>query len=81
MLICCQPGNQIALSSTGLAVSALPIRRLGALQVGSSYCRERLGSLVAVRQAALQAFQALGEGVEIPTAQGAFYILYSLFAN
>ncbi|MEN9225133.1 MAG: pyridoxal phosphate-dependent aminotransferase [Thermostichus sp. DRC_bins_24] len=51
---------------------------LGALQVGSSYCRERLGSLMAVRQVALQAFQTLGDRVEIPTAQGAFYFLLRL---
>lgn len=51
---------------------------LGALQVGSAYCRERLGSLEAVRQVALSAFQALGERVQIPTAQGAFYFLLRL---
>ncbi|MCF2972619.1 pyridoxal phosphate-dependent aminotransferase [Synechococcus sp. Nb3U1] len=51
---------------------------LGALQVGSAYCRERLESLVAVRQVALSAFQTLGERVQIPTAQGAFYFLLRL---
>ncbi|MFQ3585042.1 MAG: pyridoxal phosphate-dependent aminotransferase [Cyanobacteriota bacterium] len=51
---------------------------LGALQVGSAYCRERLGSLGAVRQVALSAFQSLGERVQIPTAQGAFYFLLRL---
>lgn len=51
---------------------------LGALQVGSAYCRKRLESLVAVRQVALSAFQTLGERVQIPTAQGAFYFLLRL---
>ncbi len=48
---------------------------LGALQVGVSYCQDKLVAIAQVRQLMLEALQELTDICTIPTAAGAFYFL------
>jgi len=51
---------------------------LGALQVGVSYCREKISAIAAVRQLFLTALKPLSGLCAIPPAQGAFYFLLKI---
>lgn len=46
---------------------------LGALQVGASYCKEKIGAIASVRQLALDALKGLDGLCTIAPANGAFY--------
>lgn len=46
---------------------------LGALQVGASYCKEKIGAIASVRQLALDALKRLDGLCTIAPADGAFY--------
>ena len=46
---------------------------LGALQVGASYCKEKIGAIASVRQLALDALKGLDGLSTIAPANGAFY--------
>lgn len=46
---------------------------LGALQVGASYCKEKIGAIASVRQLALDALKRLDGLCTIAPANGAFY--------
>lgn len=48
---------------------------LGALQIGSSYCKEKLNAIAHVRQIVLQELDAIRDICTIPSANGAFYVL------
>lgn len=48
---------------------------VGALEVGSSYCRGHLQAIAAVRDLVLEALDSLGDRVVVPRADGAFYVL------
>jgi aspartate/methionine/tyrosine aminotransferase len=47
---------------------------LGALEAGSTWCREHVRRLATVRDAALDALAELGSRIEIGPADGAFYV-------
>lgn len=51
---------------------------VGALEAGSSYCREKLREIAEVRQLALQMFSGLNDVCTVPPAHGAFYFLLRL---
>jgi aspartate/methionine/tyrosine aminotransferase len=48
---------------------------LGALEAGPSFLRARLAELARVRASALDALGAIAETVEVPVADGAFYLM------
>lgn len=48
---------------------------VGALEAGFGYCREKMRETAKARAHVLDALNALGEKVEVPPAQGAFYFL------
>jgi aspartate/methionine/tyrosine aminotransferase len=54
---------------------------IGALETGASYCQDKLGPLRTVRGRLLESLAPLGEGCEIPAADGAFYVLIRLRLN
>lgn len=47
---------------------------IAALEVGSAYCSEQLPLLSEVRQVMLEQLASLGDQVEVPLTQGAFYL-------
>ena len=51
---------------------------LGALAAGAAYCRSHLAGMDAVRRLCLEQLGALGERVQVPAAEGAFYLLARL---
>ena len=51
---------------------------LGALAAGAAYCRGHLAGMDAVRRLCLERLGALGERVQVPAAEGAFYLLARL---
>jgi len=51
---------------------------LGALSVGSAYCREKLPQITEVRQIVQKELQQLGDLCQVPRADGAFYFLLRL---
>jgi aspartate/methionine/tyrosine aminotransferase len=51
---------------------------VGALETGASYCRGKLEPLRTVRDRLLESLAPLGTGCEIPSADGAFYVLIRL---
>lgn len=48
---------------------------LGALSIGSAYCREKLRGIAEVRETVLQQLEKLGGSCTVPPSQGAFYFL------
>ena len=48
---------------------------VAAMQVGSAYCREKLGTMTATRRIIRNALNELGELVTLPRSDGAFYFL------
>ncbi len=48
---------------------------VAALQVGASYCRQKLPVLDHVRRQAVEAFQAIADIVVVPPTRGSFYFL------
>lgn len=48
---------------------------VAAMQVGSAYCREKLGMMTATRRIIRNALNELGELVTLPRSDGAFYFL------
>ena len=54
---------------------------LGALAAGSAYCRDHLSGLDAVRRLCLHRLTALGDRLNVPAAEGAFYLLARLNSN
>ncbi|MFL2542067.1 MAG: pyridoxal phosphate-dependent aminotransferase [Candidatus Latescibacterota bacterium] len=51
---------------------------LGALTAGPAYCRSFLADIDAVRQLCLERLGHLGDRVQVPAAEGAFYLLARL---
>ena len=51
---------------------------LGALAAGAAYCRTHLAAMDAVRRLCLERLGELGERVQVPAAEGAFYLLARL---
>ena len=51
---------------------------LGALAAGVAYCKDHLAGMDAVRRLCLERLGALGERVQVPAAEGAFYLLARL---
>lgn len=51
---------------------------IGALETGSTYCREHLKTIETVRRIVLDELSHLGAGCQIPDAKGAFYLLIRL---
>jgi aspartate/methionine/tyrosine aminotransferase len=51
------------------------VAALGALQVGSSYCREQLAVTRSVREIVLRELEDIREFCRVPRTQGAFYVL------
>lgn len=51
---------------------------LGALEVGSRYCRDKIADFARVREQVLEQLAALGDFCQIPPALGAFYFLARL---
>ena len=54
---------------------------LGALAAGAAYCKDQLADMDAVRRLCLERLGALGERVQVPAAEGAFYLLARLQTN
>ena len=48
---------------------------VAAMQVGSAYCREKLGTMTATRRIICNALNELGELIALPRSDGAFYFL------
>jgi aspartate/methionine/tyrosine aminotransferase len=48
---------------------------IGALETGSTYCRERLQAIEQVRAVVLDELTSLGSHCTLPAAEGAFYVL------
>ncbi|MCY4388865.1 MAG: pyridoxal phosphate-dependent aminotransferase [Desulfurellaceae bacterium] len=48
---------------------------VAAMQVGSAYCREKLGTMTATRRIIRNALNELGELITLPRSDGAFYFL------
>ena len=48
---------------------------VAAMQVGSAYCRENLGTMTATRRIIRNALNELGELITLPRSDGAFYFL------
>ncbi len=51
---------------------------IGALEAGSSYCRERLQAIEEVRAVVLDELASLGSHCTLPAAEGAFYVLIKI---
>ena len=51
---------------------------MGALEAGAAYCAENIKSIVEVRQLILDSLTQLGDLIDTPLAEGAFYILLRL---
>lgn len=51
---------------------------LGALQVGASYCKEKLGAIAAVRQKLLYQLLSIGDRCTVPPSNGALYVLLNV---
>ena len=51
---------------------------LGALAAGPAYCRNHLSGIDAVRQMCLDRLTELGDRLDVPAAEGAFYLLARL---
>jgi len=51
---------------------------LGALSAGPSYCANHLADIDAVRQLCLERLGELGDRIQVPAAEGAFYLLVRL---
>lgn len=54
---------------------------IGALETGSGYCREKLKTTVRVREQVLQSLEPLRSFCQIPSADGAFYLLIKVGAK
>ena len=54
---------------------------MGALSVGSEYCRVRVEKIAGVRRVVLSALSALGDIVTVPRADGAFYCLLKVHTS
>ena len=48
---------------------------VAAMQVGSAYCREKLGAMTTTRRIIQRALNGLGELITLPRSDGAFYFL------
>ena len=48
---------------------------VAAMQVGSAYCREKLGTMAATRRIIQRGLNELGEMITLPRSDGAFYFL------
>ena len=48
---------------------------VAAMQVGSAYCREKLGAMTATRRIIRRALNELGDLITLPRSDGAFYFL------
>ena len=51
---------------------------IGALEVGSDYCRRHVDALAEVRQMVLETLTELGDRITVPPTEGAFYFLVRL---
>jgi aspartate/methionine/tyrosine aminotransferase len=51
---------------------------LAAMQVGPSYCQPKIAELQAVRDLVLEQLRQLGDRIEVPHPQGAFYVMARL---
>lgn len=54
---------------------------VGAMQVGSAYCRSQLNRLKAARATAIEALEELADLCTVPSTEGAFYFFLKVHSN